>query len=266
MKPVAFLSIACLVALAPSVSLAAGSATYQQSGHSTQIYWQDDGSLRIGAAGADHYTLFQDGKMYSVNLGGDQPRVMELGGMMSAFAKQAKAQQPNLGKLTSLKATGRSESHAGISGEVYRISATQADGQQESSEVVLTNDALVEEATRAYFGSLQALTGGDHFEQFLDSLPGGKQGMLRSGDNFILTRISGDTPAASLFELPAEPQQMGQAMQRMMQALKQQRPSTPAQPSPASQPPANAEEMQNKVQEMMQMMGKKLQQLGEKMQ
>lgn len=213
------LSIALLTlfaALVPTTALAGGTATMESSGHTMQVIW-GDGAFRIGGLGAAQYTIIRDGKAYSVSTGHGQPRVIEMGGMIKMMAKtagQSQKQESAFDHVDSVKATGASATVAGIEGHVYRMTTTGADGQTETTKVVLTGDPLVTEMTQAYMGAMQTLVGTD-VGQFMAALPDGRRGLLRAGTNYRVTSISGEDPAAGVFELPAEPTSFAEMMQRL---------------------------------------------------
>lgn len=216
MKKRLLLSLICLCWL-PAFAWAAGSATIQTGGSQLTVYWQDVGTVRLDPAEGNQYTVIKDGEMYSVSFSDGQPQVMKMGGMMRAMGEAAKnqaSQAPFSTDVQEIQATGRSEKLAGMTGEVYIVT----DEKGETHEVVLTDNPLAEEMTRAYMQIINIFAGEEGVDKVMAAFPDGKQGMLRSDDDYRVVSISNDTPADELFELPAKPKDMGQLMQRLQSA------------------------------------------------
>lgn len=209
--------------LLPLATLAGGTATIESDGQTSTIHWQDNGNLRMGLGQTDGYLVVREGTPYTVINRGGTPMVMDMSGMLKTFAsmggKSADKNNP-FGSIDAVKATGDSETVAGIQGQMYQITVTDADGQTQTTEAVLTADPVVQEMTQAYMDGVQAMFGTDEITRdFLDKLPADKRGLLRSGDDFKLVSIAGDTPSNDLFALPAEPQSLGSMMQKAMQGM-----------------------------------------------
>src|SRR5699024_8971606 len=111
----------------------------------------------------------------------------------------------SFGHIDSVEATGDNATVAGIDGHVYNIAVTNTDGKSETRKAVLTDDPLVVAMTRVYVDALLTLFAPDIADNLKTKLPADDRGLLRSGQDFRLTAISGEEPDASLFELPAEP-------------------------------------------------------------
>lgn len=209
--------------LLPLATLAGGTATIESDGQTSTIHWQDNGNLRMGLGQADGYLIVREGTPYTVINRDGTPMVMDMSGMLQAFADmggEATDTSNPFGSIDAVKATGSSETVAGIQGQVYQITVTDADGQEQTMDTVLTGDALVQEMTQAYMNGVQAMLGSDEIEKvFLDKLPADQRGLLRAGDDFQIVSISGDMPSADLFVLPAEPKSLGSMMQKAMQGM-----------------------------------------------
>lgn len=209
--------------LIPLTALASGTATVESNGQTSKLYWQDDGALRMGMGQKDGYAIIRDGKTYSVTSDDGSPVVMDISGMMQAFAGMAgdaaDSQSP-FGSIDAVKTTGASETVAGIKGQVYQITVTDAQGATRTMETVLTDDPLVREMTRAYITGIATMFGSDQIEtQFLGKLPADKQGLLRSGEDFKLVSISDKKPSADVFKLPAQPTSLGNMMQKALEGM-----------------------------------------------
>lgn len=172
------------------------------------------------SADAKNYMVFRDGKPYMVSGEGDAPMVME----MTAMARMAGGMMKNMemGGSTfddvavyhGLKATGRSEVHAGITGEVYLLEYTTKKGQRVSEEMVLAKHPVLKDMNRATakFGLVMAeamgvadAQGAKQIEAEFNRL---NVGMLRYGQDYKVVSVSNRSPAASRFVLPAAPTEM----------------------------------------------------------
>lgn len=214
--------ILLLLAAVPTVAFAGGTATLQTGAeggrHSVMmnIAWQNEQTFRMQAEGQPAYFIVRDGKAYSVSMHNGQPMVMDMGAMMSMMRGQgggpAGANRPTIPEPGSFEATGKTETVAGVKGRVYRVQWTDEDGRRRTQDVVLTDDPVVVEMTRAYFGAIGSMFGGDDPQRFADAMPGDDTGMLRAGDDFRVTAISGENPPDSRFELPAPPMDLQQMM------------------------------------------------------
>jgi hypothetical protein len=212
-------------------SLAAGSVEYElrveRDTGRMSIDWLDSNRMRMETAlpgmpaGSKAWQVLRDGHLYSVQVHEGQTMVMEMSGAMKMLGSLLPkgAISPGVGDVEdfySLKPTGRRETVAGISGEVFILDYRPEGGKREQVEVVLSDHRTVREMTQAMHSYAQAVLramgtevkpGSDKLESEL----GQRQlGMLRFGDQFKAVRVSSQAPAASRFELPAEPMSMPQ--------------------------------------------------------
>ncbi|MES1943408.1 hypothetical protein PC39_04792 [Salinisphaera sp. PC39] len=205
-----------LAALSAAV-WADGSATWGAGGQSMSIAWRDAQTVRMDVQGGD-YMLVRDGNAYMVSHRGGQPMVIDLsamrqamGGMAGSAGPAAPAAGPSGGDaLVEIEATGRTETVAGIEGEIYRV-VYRDDGGQGTQEMVLSDDPLAVEMTQAWFAAIAALSGGNggaDADRMDRELAERGLGLLRAGDDFKVSSISAGARAAGDFELPAEPQAM----------------------------------------------------------
>lgn len=208
---------ALILASLPAVVLAGGTAVIESEGKSKQIYWQDDGTLRIGGADASKYMIMRNGKAYSVSMAGGKPRVFEISGMFKMLTSMAKSQsnQGALAKVENVEDTGERKTVAGIEGRVYLLTVTNPDGQTKTKRAVLTDNPLVVEMTRIYMSSMWELLGLENgYEEFMAALPEDHRGLLSSENGFQVKSISEKKPAASLFDLPAKPKSLAEIMNK----------------------------------------------------
>ncbi|MCK5769843.1 hypothetical protein [Algiphilus sp.] len=195
-------------ALAAAPALAGGSATIASEGNSMTMEYRGD-MVRMGAPGeADGYTIIRDERMYTVTGG----TVIDATSMMKAFASAATPQpSETVARFHGLESTGRSETVAGISGEVYMLDFTDSDGRRQQKEVVLSSDARVRDLQSAFMNMTRTMAKATDIDMqgaddYADAL--GNRGVLRMGNEMRVTEISGSAPSAARFELPSEPQRM----------------------------------------------------------
>lgn len=188
----------------PLAALAGGTATVQSGASSTDklsVKWRDTANMRLQQAGKTQYFLMRDGKGYVVMSRDGKPRVFDvssMGPMIRAMSKD----KPGF-VSGSFEPTGKSETVAGIRGHVYHATWTDAQGKHEG-EAVLTSDPRVVEMTRGYLALVDSIGAGDDAASHFN-LPASESGLLRLGDQFRVLSISGDTPPAEDFKLPAKP-------------------------------------------------------------
>src|SRR5690606_20660443 len=113
-------------------------------------------------------------------------------------------------EVVSIDKTGRRETVAGIEGEVWIFHYTDADGVEQSEEMVVSSDPRAAEFRDAMqdFGRSMMVTLGqdpDAVGAMDDTLDTEGVGMLRIGDSMKVVSISRDTVSESRFELPAAP-------------------------------------------------------------
>lgn len=174
-----------------------------------------------GSEDAMGYAIFRDGKMYSVVDNDGETMVIDMASMMKmmggAMANSAQFDTglDDIAEYHGLNATGRSETHAGITGEVYTVDYTTRAGKREKTEMVLAKNAtLVEMSTSmTAFSEMMAKAMGQ-----ASDTPGAKAleaefrakklGLLRIEDDMRVVRIDTSTPSAGRFKLPAAPMEM----------------------------------------------------------
>ena len=228
--------------LLPTLAFAGGSAEFEAGSGSdrAQVRFEFDRQLLrmtpMKVAGnqneGEFYSVFRDGKMYSVVSNDGQPMVVEVGAMLKMMGKMM-ANQPtvsdgldDIAEFHGLKATGRSETHAGVTGEVHTLEYTTSAGKRESKELVLAENSTLFEMGNAMSQFSQSMAasmgqpvdtpGSKAIEAELSSR---KLGVLRVGDDFRLVRLDKTTPAAARFALPAEPMQMPEMPAGLQQML-----------------------------------------------
>ncbi len=201
-----------LIALIMSTgtAYAAGSATITGGEQGDQMlleYSGDKLSMGVGGGGTERMIL-RDGKMFMIS----GETVIDAGSMMGRIGQQA----PNMGaddmdQFKSLTATGRSETIAGIKGDVHLLQYVDGDGQAQSKELVLSRDARAVELSNALMvmsttmSKLANIDIGREEAKWQAALAG--RGVLRADNDFRVVSFGG-APAASRFELPSAPQSL----------------------------------------------------------
>lgn len=197
----------------------AGSATVESADGERVVFEYADGDkLRMNTSSEDTWIVVRDNTLYSVVYDNGEPMVVNASTMMKGFADMAKmteqaAPSGTTGELVSIRATGRSETVAGISGEVHEIT-TREEGREVTRDVVLSSDERALEFRDALYTMVRATTASMDEEvvknssDFHDRLGDMNVGILRYGTDMRVAAIDGDTVAASRFELPAEPMDM----------------------------------------------------------
>lgn len=225
-------AIAATLLVLPGMALAGGKATLittsepvQMGGHSvgggesvTTLSWQDVDTMRLDMDDEGNALIKRDGKTYSISQDNGQPQVMDVTAMMQAMqamgAEDGQSENP-FGSIDSIEPTNKTETVAGIKGRVYHMTWTNPGGPQQSGDVVLTDDPLVVEMTRAYLGSMGGMTDADAGSVWEDALPANDRGLLRMGDQMRVKSISRAEPPAASFELPAKPVDLKSLMGEM---------------------------------------------------
>lgn len=214
-----------LALLLPLQLLAAGTANLITDNQSHQLLWDDQQMVRMNMPDEGAYMLLRAGKVYMISpqAAGGMPMVMEIGGMMQGMAAAAMSESnsPLTQRIESIKATGATEEIADITGHVYDVVLKDAQGKTENKQLVLTDNAAVTDMTNAFFELSGTMLGKQVLDDFKNSLPTDRRGLLRAGNDLVLQSISSDKPAAGSFDLPAEPTDMGNMMQNLMQQLQQ---------------------------------------------
>ena len=196
------LAVCCCVLLGlPLHASAAGYATISLGqGSKMKVEWRDASTARFDL-GTNAYSILRNGKLYMVTGG----RVMSAD-MLKHMGRDknqlSDAQAMQHGK-PSLKGPLGSETIAGIRGNVYKLTFGGRTG-----EVVLTDNPLVKQLTRVWIAYASSMGGNSMVSAKVMRQMFNNKGELRSGNNFHLVSINGNTPPASDFVLPAKPSAM----------------------------------------------------------
>jgi hypothetical protein len=217
-----------LIALALGIALpvAAGTATVVSSEGQPMVFeYSGEEFLRMNSS-EESYMLVRDNTLYIVGYQEGEPMVFDASSMMRGFSGMLAQAAPSAttNEFVSLEKTGRSETVAGIKGDVYLLTVRE-DGKERTDEVVMSDDERAIEMLDALFSmSRAALAALDDPKAAKNSrelrarLDETGLGILRVGEELKVTEISGDKVAAARFELPAEPMDM-QGLGAMMGSM-----------------------------------------------
>ena len=205
--------------LASQAAVADVTAVFDASEGSVTIEYRDDDHVRL-LSSENTYFVIREGKGYIVNQERGESQVIALDNMaaMTGFMRGAAEPEPETERDTGnfrLTDTGRSETVAGIRGEVYEYAErdSRTADWQIGEEIVLSDDA---DARAAYRGltRITELLGEMAGQQGLDGKPDDilvelkDKAVLRYGNEWRLASIDRQSIPDSNFTLPAEPMTM----------------------------------------------------------
>lgn len=198
-----------------SGGVAAGRASVDVAGEGERVRldlaWRDATTVRMDFDRQPAYMLVRDGKVYSVSTAEGRTMVMDMSamqGMMGNRGGQSPRMAPDrAAEVAAFEPTGETEEVAGIEGQVYRVVWRDGRGRERTDEAVLSGDGLAVEMSHAW-RAFAAASGGDDMDALGRRFDAAGKGVLRFGDTFRVTELSGETPPAARFELPAEPMQI----------------------------------------------------------
>lgn len=227
-----------LLAVAPVAALADTVGTYLaiegKERQTMTLSYKDERHIRMDI-GKQAYMLVSGDKAYLVTRDGGETVVMDLDKMpkFAMPAQKAAAAEPK----TSIRKTGRKETVAGITGDVYEIQSGK-----ERHEVVLSTDKRAQALNKAFMalGKRMAQGLGAEMSSQLDiatreAQKHGYGGLLRADQSFVLQSLGEKSTPAGFYELPRgsqpvempampeiDPAMMQQMQQQMQQMMKQQ--------------------------------------------
>lgn len=223
-----FLLHSFVITFSAGAALADGQATIEsptpEGVQALDISWSGDGHVRFDPEQGGTYMLVRDGTLYGVtDAGGMGPMVMNLSSLEGMAgpggADDAGAQSPGIGieraeTVVSIEPTGRSETVAGFDGELHQVAWVDADGEQHIDNAVLTDAPLAVELADA-FSTLAATTQEGEVDPRQLAVRERGLAILRYGDSYTVTALSGEGRPEGAFVLPAEPTDLLGTMQGM---------------------------------------------------
>lgn len=207
----------------------AGTATVVAGDEDTSMTFEYAGNdlLRMGTSD-DTYMLIRDNTLFIVGNQSGEPMVFNASSMMRGFSGMIQQAAPaaTTNEFVSLENTGRSETVAGIKGDVYRLTVLE-EGKERTDEVVMSNDKRAIEfrdalfmMARATMAALDDPDAANRSQEMEAELRDTGLGILRVGKEMTVSELSGQQVAAARFELPAEPMDM-QGLGAMMGSMGQ---------------------------------------------
>lgn len=224
------LFLAALLAL-PLAAQAGGVARLQAQsaadgrGGEFTIEFDDDGQARIAGGAGNGYLLVRGGRAYSVRDDGGTPVVHDLAQVAGLvrnsplagrrgegggrFGGRAPQFTGDLASFGDAKATGREETVAGLTGQVYLLDYTATDGRPRQVEMVISTAPQAREfsaAMRRIGQQMQAAFGKAApagARVLWDWLDRQQAGLLRLGDAVQVHELQDITPPTERFALPA---------------------------------------------------------------
>ncbi|MEQ8802825.1 hypothetical protein [Haliea sp.] len=167
--------------------------------------------LRINMNQENSYMLVRGEQIYAVTDNDGEIMVIDVKQTLSMFGNMAQSAIPDMAAVNveSLEATGRSETVAGIPGEVYNLKYTDQEGRRQESDMVLSSDRRAmgfRDAVHRMASTMSSMLAqqGTH-DRLQAQLDGMNLGVLRYGEDMRVTAITETQVADARFVLPAEP-------------------------------------------------------------
>ena len=210
--PVLLALLTSLALLAAPPALAAGTATLEAATpdgmRSITVVWRDTDTVRLDLPRPGSYTLVRDGEPFTVNRMDGRTMVVSLKGVTPhvGLGFGPMSEPHRAASVDALRATGAHETLAGIAGDEYEMTWTDTAGGAHVDRVILSDDPLVLEMTAAFSAFPDAL--GQPVDARTATLRQRGLGVLRKGDDFRVMALSGQSPPADAFDLPARPMTM----------------------------------------------------------
>lgn len=179
-------------------------------GNKMTFEYQGD-QLRIDMNRESSYMLVRGEQIYAVTDNDGEIMVIDIKQTLSMFGSMAQSAIPDMAAVNveSLQATGRSETVAGIQGEVYNLKFTDHEGKPQEAELVLSKDRRAigfRDAVHRMASTMSSLLAQqDTQDRLQGQLDAQNLGVLRYGKDMRVTAITETQVADTRFVLPAEP-------------------------------------------------------------
>jgi len=206
----------CVLAATLSLSQAVfgGTAEVTNAEGDTMTFEYQGDNLRIGTgAQSPSYLVVRGEDVYMVSDSDGNLMVIDAGQAWNMVGGLAGSATPEMvaNEVISLDATGATERHADIEGEVYRLRYRGDEGAEQETELVLTDDPRAQAFRDAMHHFAATISGamGQDYNAATDDMQGRltalNKGVLRYGDDMTIRALSAETVDPTRFELPAEP-------------------------------------------------------------
>jgi hypothetical protein len=184
-----------------------------EDNNSLKISYRDKNHVRM-EAGQDGYILVSGDKVYMVNRTKGKWQAVdmdEMSGMMKMFGKGDLNAKSGEHYRPRFEPTGRKETVAGYTGEVYLVTYADGSGGKQEQEMVMSDHPDVKKLNEAWVSlasRMAQMTGKDMAEALESATKEAREkgygGILRSGDEMVLEKIEKPSLKASYYQLPAE--------------------------------------------------------------
>lgn len=197
-----------------SQSVFAGTAEVTNAEGDTMTFEYQGDNLRIGmGAQSSSYLVVRGDDVYMVSDSDGNLMVIDARQAWNMVGGLAGSATPDMvaNEVISLDATGATEQHADIEGEVYSLRYRDDKGGAQETELVLTDDPRARafrDAMHHFAATLSSAMGQDHnaaTDDMQGRLAALDKGVLRYGDDMTVRALSAETVETTRFELPAEP-------------------------------------------------------------
>lgn len=213
-------SLLLLLALLASFNALAatgGKVTMMDEGERVQLEFLGKDLLRINDNSGQGYMVMRDAKLYTVMQEAGQTMVFDLlamAAMTGGNMEEPSVWGDEVREILDISNTGNQETVAGIVGEVFTMRYLDSRGITQNSTLVLTKNETVFAMTQTMLAMTKLLIQASNtnvdksFTDMEQHIFGKGYGVLKQGDDFQLTHITEEAPAASRFDLPAKPMQI----------------------------------------------------------
>ena len=195
----------------------AGTATMESSDGESVVWEYRKDAVRMNLGSDSEYVLITDGEFYLVTDEDGEVMVIDGGSLMRSFASMVPDATPDgfNAELVEFEKTGRTETIAGLKGDVYEVRTRDDKGVESTEEIVLSDAKEAREFSEAMITmaeTVASLLGRDETpvaDALSSRLMDMNLGLLRYGNEVAVSAISSETIAAGRFVLPAEPMNFG---------------------------------------------------------
>lgn len=216
-----FLTIAAIFVIAFSIQsvFASGVAVFHgKKAHDStiELEYLNRNTIRMNIKqkdAGDSYMLIRDAKAYTVAVRNGKTHVMDMASLGGMAKNMGIGSSNNFDQeLLEVKKTGRKETVAGYKGDVYSLTWRDQKGTH-TSDAVLSSHRNVREFSNAWMNMARIMASSVSGEPISDTsiwnfLATEDKGMLRFGNDFVVTSIVSKDINKNRFILPAKPMQM----------------------------------------------------------
>ena len=215
--------------LSGGVAFADGRATIEsptpEGVRAIEVAWGGQGRARFDVAQTGAYMLALDGTLYAVaNAGGMGTTVMDLSSLPQMSANMPSQGGGDVGgdisiqraeEVVSIEPTGRTETIAGMQGELHMVTWIDEADERHTDNAVLSDAPLALEIAAAFETLAETTSSSGEVDPRQRAVRDRGLAILRYADSYVVVSASEDGRPAGAFELPAEPTDLSAMMQGM---------------------------------------------------